>query len=186
MTGRLIAFTGQAGSGKSTAASALLVHGWARVKFADPLKDMLRAFYRSVGLTEHRIYEKIEGSGKEQPCPYLADTTPRHAMQTLGTDWGRECLGDNVWVNAWHARVRLLLDQGKDVVADDCRFPNEAEAVRLLGGTVVRVRGRGGIGSDHASEKMDLVADITVTNDKSIRQFKDEIVYLLHRLDCPL
>jgi hypothetical protein len=37
---RLIAFTGPAGSGKSTAASALVEEGWVRVKFADQLKNM--------------------------------------------------------------------------------------------------------------------------------------------------
>jgi hypothetical protein len=79
---RLIALTGYAGSGKSTLADILACeHGFTVVKFAGPLKAMLRA----LGLDER----EIEGDLKEQPCQLLAGHTPRRAMQTLGTEWGR-------------------------------------------------------------------------------------------------
>ena len=54
----LIALTGLAGSGKTTAADYLVkAHGFTRIKFADPLKSMLY----TLGL----VYEDIEGEGKE-------------------------------------------------------------------------------------------------------------------------
>lgn len=56
----IIGFTGLAGSGKSTAA---LHTGYTRVRFAGPLKDMMRA----LGLTE----QEIEGDRKEKPCNLL-------------------------------------------------------------------------------------------------------------------
>ena len=32
----------------------------------------------------------IEGALKEVPCELLGGKTPRYAMQTLGTEWGRD------------------------------------------------------------------------------------------------
>jgi hypothetical protein len=51
---------------------------WRQVKFAGPLKSMCMA----LGLTEAHI----EGHLKEVPCELLCGQTPRHAMQTLGTE----------------------------------------------------------------------------------------------------
>ena len=91
MTNRpgLLGIHGKAGSGKSTAAQVLIDGGFKRVKFADPLKNMLRA----IGLTD----QHIEGDLKEVPCDMLLGQTPRHAMQTLGTEWGRGCIGGEFW-----------------------------------------------------------------------------------------
>src|SRR4051794_965130 len=60
----IIAFTGLAGSGKSTAAHHLVNRrGFQRVRFAGPLKAMMA----SLGLT----HEQIEGAEKESPCALL-------------------------------------------------------------------------------------------------------------------
>lgn len=153
---RVVGLSGLAGSGKSTAASFLQSQGYTLVKFAGPLKDAMRA----IGLTDYHI----EGDGKEKPCTLLQGKTPRHAMQTIGTDWGRDLIGPHFWVGLWEARANEVLDAGGLVVADDVRFPNEAEAIRKLGGRVVRLVGRGGISGGHASEGMDWEADSVVAN----------------------
>lgn len=180
---RLIAFTGLAGSGKSTAAAALGEQGWMRVKFADVLKNMLRAFYHSCGVDDVDYIEaRIEGSLKEEPCHFLRGRSPRHAMQTLGTDWGRNCIAPDLWVRAWQYRASSFLHQGIDVVTDDCRFANEAEAVRSMGGRVVRIIGRGGISGGHASEKMDFEPDMVITNTGSLSGFERDIVHVFDRV----
>lgn len=128
----LIALCGQAGSGKSTCATELATYyGYTLVKFAGPLKDMLR----TLGLTERQI----EGDQKELPCSFLGGHTPRYAMQTLGTEWGRDLIYRNLWVNAWTKRVEQIMRLGGRVVVDDCRFDNELLAVRTLGGIAVRI-----------------------------------------------
>jgi hypothetical protein len=145
---RIIALTGYAGSGKSTVARHLVeAHGFTLVKFAGPLKGMMRA----LGLGDR----EIEGDLKEQPHPLLCGKTPRHAMQTLGTEWGRTCIGPDFWVNAAMENVHAVLDQGGSVVIDDCRFYNEGEAVRALGGEVIHIR-RPCVGpvSAHPSESL--------------------------------
>ncbi len=182
---RLIAFTGPAGSGKSTAASALVEEGWVRVKFADPLKSMLRAFYASCGL-EHNPYieARIEGDMKEEPDPFLRGRTPRHAMQTLGTEWGRCQIAQDLWVAAWEQKVLSLFNRELDVVVDDCRFANEAEAVRRLGGKIVMLEGRSaGIGTGHASEALPFEPDMRVQNTTSLEQFLHDVVYIFDRID---
>ncbi len=53
--------------------------------------------------------DKIEGSLKAKPCSLLAGKTPRHAMQTLGTEWGRNCIGDGFWINLWREGSSISL-----------------------------------------------------------------------------
>jgi hypothetical protein len=125
----IIGIAGYAGSGKSTVADTLVKeHGFERIKFADGLKDMLRALGLSDGW--------IEGELKEQPCPLLLGRSPRHAMQTLGTEWGRQCIGEDFWVNYWSMRVkgRLNASMTSRIVVDDVRYPNELAAVEKLSG----------------------------------------------------
>ena len=157
---RVVALSGLAGSGKSTACRYLATKGFTLVKFAGPLKDMCRA----MGLTD----EHIEGSLKEVPCDLLGGRTPRHAMQTLGTQWGRDCIGESLWVDLWRSRAEKVLANGGRVVTDDCRFANEAQIIRSLGGTILRLEGRGGIAGAHVSEQMAFDPDACVQNDGPI------------------
>jgi hypothetical protein len=138
----IIGLTGLARCGKSTIAAELeRHHGFKRVRFADPLKNMLRV----LGLCE----AEIEGILKEEPCSKLCGQTPRLAMQTLGTEWGRSIIGSDIWVNAW---ARLVAEVEGDTVAEDCRFENEAIALHDHGGVVVQVLRPGLIQGSHVSE----------------------------------
>jgi hypothetical protein len=161
----IIAFTGLARAGKSTAALRLVeAHGFHRVRFAGPLKDMMRA----LGLTE----AEIEGAFKETPCALLCGKTPRLAMQTIGTEWGRDIIGADVWVNAWRRAVDRLAE-GCPVVIDDCRFPNEAEAIMAAGGVIVRVESprAGTVDAGHSSEAHRLPATLTIDNAGTLDDF---------------
>lgn len=165
---RLVALCGRAGSGKSTAAEYLTsAHGFTLVKFASPLKDMLRA----IGLTERHI----EGDLKESPCDLLQGKTPRLAMQTLGTEWGRNLIGAHLWVSAWRSRVESLLTQGENVVVDDCRFLNEAAVVRALGGVVVMLEGRAVDVGLHSSETFEFEPDFRIENTGSLADLRQAI-----------
>lgn len=138
----IIALIGNAGAGKSTVAEYLTkVHGYHVVKFAAPLKNMLRA----IGLTD----EEIEGSLKEQPCDLLCGKTPRHAMVTLGTEWGRDHIGSEFWAGLWEEEACLHLNSGQLVVVDDCRFENELAAVKRRGGVAWHI-----VRPDHAGSSL--------------------------------
>jgi len=155
----LIAFSGRAGAGKTTAAWFFERHGFVRTRFAGPLKDMIRA----LGLSE----QEIDGDLKEKPCALLGGATPRHAMQTLGTEWGRELIHPELWAVIWQDRARRLLDMGRSVVVDDCRFPNEVVAIKALGGKIVRIHTTdpASPGAAHCSETQNLPFDATVLNE---------------------
>jgi len=81
---------------------------------------------------------------------------PRLLLQLLGTDCGRQVLHPQIWVNAMFANYKgeeeIGLYDGGDLdgeeayrvpksswIITDCRFENEAEAVKSRGGIVIRV-----------------------------------------------
>lgn len=146
---KLVGLTGRKGSGKDTAAKALLEQGYQNVKFAGALKDMLRCLLGYQGVDAELIERMVEGDLKEEPTAYLQGKSPRHAMQTLGTEWGRDLIGEDLWVHAAMNRASLA-----NTVITDVRFPNECEAVKNNGGIVVRVTngGNGDSSDDHPSE----------------------------------
>ena len=141
------------GSGKTTLAMALHAKGVVSVPFARPMKDMLRALLQQSGGDQALAFRMTDGDLKETPSPLLMNRTPRQAMQWLGTEWGRDLMHPDLWVEAWKARARAEMAAGHHVVADDIRFPNEAQAVRDLAGLTVEVtRPAQGITQAHASE----------------------------------
>ena len=97
--------------------------------------------------------DEVDGPLKNEPCELLGGKTPVQAMQTLGTEWGRQLVWSDLWLRAWERRVTDELVGGRYVVVDDVRFGNEANLVRSLGGELWRIN-RPGIerGSDHVSE----------------------------------
>ena len=149
---KLVGITGRKHHGKDTVARELVLNGFSIVRFAGPLKDMLRAFYRAHGIHEDVIERKIEGDLKEHPCPLLRGKTPRYAMQTLGDEWGRQLISDDLWTESLAYRAE---GKGK-VVVPDVRYPNEAEAIAKLNGELWRVNAGERVpdteGSGHASE----------------------------------
>lgn len=137
----IIGLAGTANAGKSTAAAILMrEHGFVLVKFAGPLKAMLRGYLTHVGCDAGTIERMIEGDLKELPTEFLSGASPRYALQTLGCEWGREFIHPDFWINAWTAQVRRVLASGHRVVTDDCRFENEGAAIRAAGGYVVRIK----------------------------------------------
>jgi hypothetical protein len=130
MKGRLLGLAGLAGCGKSTVAQELVDRQLAqRVRFAGPLKDGLVA----MGLSR----EQVDGDLKETPTPLLCGHTPRHGMKTIGTEWGRNMIGEDVWVRLAMHRVDDLLASGINVVIDDVRFDNEARAILERDGQII-------------------------------------------------
>ena len=125
----IVGLMGEKGCGKSTVANLLVQNnGFALVKFASPLKNMLRA----IGLSD----DEIEGEFKDTPSNLLCGKTPREAMDSLGIKWGRETIGPNFWLSLWEGQVQ----QHKLIVCDDCRFENEGEAILKRGGRLIGIR----------------------------------------------
>tara|TARA_Y100001963_G_scaffold158566_1_gene258676 strand:+ start:8299 stop:8886 length:588 start_codon:yes stop_codon:yes gene_type:complete len=138
----IIGLTGGKGCGKTTIARVLRdKYGFTILSFATPLKEMLEV----MGVPDKYIYDVDH---KELPVPGFGKSA-RFMMQTLGTEWGRGLVSENIWVKALETK---LSDIQGDVVLDDVRFPNECALVHSKKGKVVRVN-RPGLSDDlHVSE----------------------------------
>jgi hypothetical protein len=166
----IIGIAGEAGSGKGTAAEVLIERGFVKGKFANALKDMLRALLRYQGLNEKSIEAYVEGSLKELPSNYLGGKSPREFMQGLG-QWGREFGGEDFWVD-----IEFDAKDGSDnLLFDDLRHDNEEAAIVKRGGLVLQLVGRGGIDSDHISEQFKPKVATVIVNDKSIEELRYKV-----------
>lgn len=152
--GRLVALYAPAEqSGKSEVAARLESRGFQTVKFADPLKDMLRVLlFDHLGYDHETTERYLEGDLKEAIVPELG-VTCRHLMRTLGTEWMRKLVCEDGWVRIGRKSVARRQVAGVDVVVDDMRFVNEMDALLDLGGECIRIERPGRERTtDHASE----------------------------------
>lgn len=139
-------------SGKSALAQHLATeYGYVIVPFAAPLKKMTRSLLECMGFTHERI-DQLLTTDKECILPGIR-TTPRHILQALGTEFGRDCIHPSLWLNCWMKTAGFHLTGGTHVVCDDVRFPNEADLIRDLGGELWHVSRPGALPtSSHSSE----------------------------------
>lgn len=165
-TPMLIGLSGRKRSGKDSLALRLMQeHGFERVAFADPMREMALALDPIIStsfvadaeeeerfgfIRSTRLAELVERQGweaaKEHP-------EVRRTLQRLGTEAGRGVLGDTIWIGQAFRRINAILARGASVVVTDVRFLNEAERVRQAGGFVLRIERPGlPLGDLHPSE----------------------------------
>lgn len=171
-----IGLTGLAGAGKSEVATRLIEkHGFKRGKFAGALKEMLKALLLYRGCDPETAHRMVEGDLKEVPTPYLKWQTPRHAMRTLGTEWGRGCIDNDLWVDGELEYQKSKLSDNAKIVFDDVRFNNEVNAIRRFGGSTWRINRPGLVAGNHISEQLDFVEDIFINNDGSLLELQEQV-----------
>lgn len=146
----IIAFTGAKGVGKTSVANELVKNGKANYvveSFAKPIKDMLVA----MGVAKTFVDDP---KSKQEPIPWLGNVSARGLMQTLGTNWGRGMVADDVWLRVINQSIIKHLGTDKIIIIDDLRFNNEAEFVKRQGGYIISIT-RDGIDytNEHITEK---------------------------------
>jgi hypothetical protein len=169
-------------SGKSTVAKYLHhAYGYKIIPFALTLKEMLVPMLTAYGYSEYEARHYIFNH-KQHRLDYLG-VTVRHLLQTLGTEWGRQCVHPHLWTECWKRQVA----RHAYVVVDDVRFVNEAELVQLVRGgdtgALWRVDRPGAVrGPAHASEGgLDAwVFDHVVNNDSTVDKLYESIDRLMH------
>lgn len=160
----LVGLIGKKRVGKDTFAAVLVEEfGFARVAFADPLKEMALTIDPMIDEMAGGIRflsSEVEADGWE----FVKDNYPeaRRFLQRLGD--GVRQFDPEFWVRAGMEQVyrtrgsRSLqmwqhVDNPTPVVITDVRYPNEADTIREAGGILVRIV-RPGVddGDTHASE----------------------------------
>lgn len=154
---KLIGIAGKARSGKGTAAQYLLNKlgtDWYSASFADPMKEMLNVIGVDTG-----------DNFKDLPVNQYGVST-RYMLQTLGTEWGRNLIDSNFWVD-----VFANMNAYQCVIVPDVRFDNEADLIREFG-FLIHIEGRGGIEGSHISEQTLAVkpGDIVITNNGTLSE----------------
>lgn len=177
MTRRIIGFTGPAGAGKDLAAS--MVPGGHRIAFADPLYQGLAVM---LGVPEGVLRDR---SAKERPLSGFG-AAPRHLLQTLGTEWGRQMIRDDIWLRVAFWRWEQAAAAGLGlIVVPDVRFENEARLIRENGGEVWLIH-RPGVEpvAAHCSEAgiaLRLI-DRLVVNDGTVDQLRERVEETFSRM----
>lgn len=128
----LIGITGQAGCGKTTVAKYLAeTYSFKLHNFSQPIKEMLAVL---LGISVEDI-DHYKDSGIKHP---ILGTTIRSALQTLGTEWGRNIIDKDIWTNVVMSRIQLSKDPFH--VIGDVRFNNEADAIRANNGRLLYIK----------------------------------------------
>jgi len=137
----IIGVTGFIGSGKDTIADYLCTfHGFKRLSYAASLKDAVAAVF---GWNR----EYLEGSTKtsrawrEQKDVWWSerlgmDITPRWVLQYWGTEVCRNGFHKDIWVASVENKLRQT---DENIVITDCRFSNEIQSIKNVGGYTMRV-----------------------------------------------
>lgn len=118
--------------GKSTVANEFALRlGYKRTAFAEPLKRMLITLLVEAGYSIPDA-ERLVWTDKSEPLVLLPGApTSRHLQRTLGTEWGRDLVHEDLWAIIWKNKDRHL-----NRVVDDIRMPNEYSAVRTSEGPI--------------------------------------------------
>lgn len=189
----ILGIMGKISAGKDTTADILVRdHGFVKVALADELKR----FLYTLGFPYASLWGPSEERSKIIP---KFGKPSRDALVPLGTEWGRAFFLD-LWVDRVFEIVRKVQEgysyfqvagladdverqhpAGRSIVIPDCRFRNEFDAVKRIGGKMVRVVRPGTNAGTHASEtEQDTIADHEfdhiVTNSGTISDLEIDLI----------
>lgn len=176
---KLIGLAGRAGAGKDTVAGILSAHhDFARLAFAEPLKQMLMAGLRELGVSRELL---SDAAAKERPIESLGKS-PRQLMQTLGTEWGRQMINEDLWVLLAERALVQYRKFASGLVLTDVRYENEAHLVRRHGGSVWLIRRAlpanvRALGAHSSEAGVQIVPEVDslLLNDAGTEQLADEV-----------
>lgn len=175
---KILGITGKMFSGKDTVAEFLhFAFRNSRItSFAYPMKQMMIDYF---GFTYEDLYT-VEGKNRYNE---FWGMTNREALQKIGT----ECFRNNFHVDTWlkTMEVNIINDLTPIIIIPDVRFPNEAELINSLGGSILKIV-RDDVVRDpsqmtHASETMidQIPHDMLLVNDKDRTALFETSLYLL-------
>lgn len=174
----VVALVGEAGSGKDSISNVLTQQfDFKRLAFADPLKKACQEVF---GLSDSQLQNRDE---KEKVDPFW-HRSPREMFQQVGTLM--KTVDQDIWVSSLLRKADSLVSEKKDIVVTDCRYKNEAQALRdKYNAIIVRVvRPDNTAGTAHCAhtsetEQHGIQADFTVLNDGTLEDLQRKVCALL-------
>lgn len=196
----IIGICGFKGAGKGEVAKVFEKHGFTRLSFASPLKDIVStSFNLDRNLLEGNTEESRQW--RDKPCSewqHLAGQgifqndkviTPRIILQRMGTDLYRNHITQSFWLDLMLNKVRKLEEEAefidmefKGVVIDDARFVNELDICDFT----IRVERFNYSGEEilnmHISETDHLTffVDKTIQNKSTLSDLEEQVVDFIH------
>lgn len=173
----IIGITGHKFSGKSTVTDILARQtGYEVRSFATLLKEMVcrLAGCEMVDLEDFRFKE--ETIVPEHLFGYCSNEshTYRSLLQGLGDLFRSK--NENIFID------EVFKDSPKDIIISDCRFKNEANAIKSRGGKIIRVV-RSGVASDdqHKSELEvgEVEQDVTLFNNSTMARLTQDTLIVI-------
>jgi hypothetical protein len=181
----IIGLTGYAQSGKDTVAKTLIEKfGFTRLAFADSIRDFLYEVDPIVGYVANEpvfLSKVVDRDGWDE-----AKKNPevRRLLQRIGVA-ARNQWSKDFWVSQVLKKM-YPAGPNKKYVITDVRFPNEAEALRVLKGQIWRVT-RPGISAvnSHVSESAldNYKFDQVFVNDAGLKDLEDMITIRMRGYD---
>lgn len=145
---RSIGLIGKMGSGKNTVADVLIrTHGYIPLAFATPLKEMVIEADPLIACGAHNwnadrkfamqihLSDLLDNGMTFEECKREYPEV-RRTLQRIGQ--GARKVDPDYWVRALFTRA-LDIPESQPVVITDVRYPNEADALRTAGYTLVRI-----------------------------------------------
>jgi hypothetical protein len=178
----IIGVCGDIGSGKDTLASILIDEkSYTKLSFASSLKDAVSVIFgwnRDMleGLTkESREWRetKDEWWANRLNIPGM---TPRWVLQNWGTELFRIHFHQDIWLASVENKINKM--DNKNIVITDCRFPNEIETIKRLGGKIICVKRDSCKGGQHASDTAwkNASFDQVIDNNGTLEEFRDKVL----------
>jgi hypothetical protein len=135
---KIIGIIGAIGSGKDTIAEYLIeTQHFDKYAFASKVKDVACVVF---GWNREMMEGLTPKSRKwrEEVDEYWG-ITPREAMQKIGTEMFRKHIDDQIWIKALIREIQYK-SNSRRIVITDCRFENEIQAVKDMGGKIIYVQ----------------------------------------------
>ena len=125
----LYGFSGKIGSGKNYVSEKIFI----------PLLSNKQTLV--MALADHFKVDACAKDGLDYDRVFVnKDEESRRILQLRGTEEGRNKYGDDVWIRTLETWMRVYFDRGiRRVIVTDVRFENEAEWIKKIGGTLVRI-----------------------------------------------
>lgn len=175
----IIGLQGYAGSGKSTVAQYLTErHGFARRHIKHTLARMTEVLLEDadVGYSHEMMSRYLDGDLKRTPISALGGRTATEIQQFLGTEFGRNFIHPDIWLDIWSAWAA-----GHDrVVQESVRFANEADRCDVV--WEIR-RPKYEALNGHVSEALPAEPDWVLLNDGTEADLYEQIEFALAHLE---